>query len=191
MTDTCFANNFPQITGTISAGGVTNIAAPPAGTLSVRDAKFCTNKAQSLWNGVGSQVKLQLVYPLPYSFMIAATYKHLPGIPETGSVTYTNAAIAPILGRNLSACSLPADNWHGGSQPERVGAFEHSDRDECGDSRKVRSTWHDAGVLRDVDERRDRAGGVLSRRSHRALTLCQQNYLTAVSLSTTLQSFLC
>lgn len=95
--DTCFANAYPQVTGTISAGGVTG--------LGLRDDKYCTNAAQPLWNGIGSQVKLQVVYPLPYEFMIAATYKHLPGIAQTGTVTYLNAAVAPALGRNLSACT--------------------------------------------------------------------------------------
>ncbi len=97
VTDTCFANAFPQITGTIAAGSVA--------ALPIRDAKYCTNKAQSLWNGIGSQVKFQVVYPLPYDFVIAATVKHLPGIPQGGSVTYTNAAIATSLGRNLVSCA--------------------------------------------------------------------------------------
>ena len=97
VTDTCFANNFPQVTGTISAGGLT--------TLGLRDNKYCTNKAQPLWSAVGSQVKLQVVYPLPGQFFLAATYKHLPGAALTGTVTYANAAIAPILGRNLQACA--------------------------------------------------------------------------------------
>ena len=97
VTDTCFANNFPQITGTIAAGSVA--------ALPIRDAKYCTNKAQSLWNGIGSQVKFQVVYPLPYDFVIAATVKHLPGIPQGGTVTYTNAAVAASLGRNLVSCA--------------------------------------------------------------------------------------
>ena len=99
VTDTCFANGFPQVTGTIAAGGVA--------ALGLRDEKYCTNKAQSLWNGVGSQIKLQVVYPLPAAFFISATYKHLPGIPITGTVTYANNAVAPVLGRNLAACTAP------------------------------------------------------------------------------------
>lgn len=99
VTDTCFANRFPQITGMMSGGTVT--------ALGLRDDNYCTDDGQSLWNGAGSQVKLQVVYPLPYQFMLAATYKHLPGIPVGGFVTYTNAAVAPVLGRNLSACAAP------------------------------------------------------------------------------------
>jgi hypothetical protein len=95
----CFCKHVPQGHRPRYPGG--------GSAMGLRDNNYCTNKAQSLWNGVGSQVKVQLVYPLPYSFVIAATYKHLPGIPVTGTVTYANAAVAPILGRNLSACSLP------------------------------------------------------------------------------------
>lgn len=97
VTDVCFANNHPQITGNISAGSVT--------ALGVRSDKYCTNEAQSLWNGIGSQVKFQIVYPLPKDFVVAATIKHLPGIPQVTTVTYTNAALAPALGRNLVACA--------------------------------------------------------------------------------------
>ncbi len=97
VTDVCFANNHPQISGTISAGSVTAIG--------VRSDAYCTNEKQSLWNGVGSQVKFQIVYPLPKEFVIAATIKHLPGIPQIATVTYTNTAVAASLGRNLVACA--------------------------------------------------------------------------------------
>src|SRR5439155_9838810 len=96
----CFATNFPQISATVSAGSTS--------ALGIRDGKYCSHRAVSLWNGIGSQVKFQVVYPLPGDFMLAATYKHLPGIPVNGTVTYTNAAIAPVLGRNLSSCAAPA-----------------------------------------------------------------------------------
>jgi hypothetical protein len=99
VVDTCFANDFPQVTATVSAGSTA--------TIGIRDSNYCTNKAQKLWNGVGSQVKFQVVYPLPAQFVVAATYKHLPGIPQTATVTYTNAAVAPALGRNLQACAAP------------------------------------------------------------------------------------
>ncbi|MEQ1898420.1 MAG: TonB-dependent receptor [Vicinamibacterales bacterium] len=100
--DFCFANNFPQIINiATTAVGSGQIALGP------RDANYCTDAAQPLWNGVGSQVKFQFVYPLPGAIMLAATYKHLPGIPVTGTVTYSNAAVAPVLGRNLAACTAP------------------------------------------------------------------------------------
>ncbi|HEV3060528.1 MAG TPA: TonB-dependent receptor [Vicinamibacterales bacterium] len=104
--DTCFANAFPQITGTVSAGSVATIGVGAGATgVGIRNSNYCTNAAQSLWNGVGSQVKFQVVYPLPYEFVVAATYKNLPGVPEAGTVTYTNDAVAPALGRNLSTCA--------------------------------------------------------------------------------------
>lgn len=100
--DFCFANAYPQIINiATTAVGSGQIALGP------RDDNYCTDAAQPLWSGVGSQVKFQVVYPLPGAIMLAATYKHLPGIPVTGTVTYGNAAVSPVLGRNLAACTAP------------------------------------------------------------------------------------
>lgn len=106
-TDNCFANDFPQITGIVDQGG-----GGGATLIGLRDDKYCSNEAQALWDSVGSQVKFQAVYPLPYDFIVSGTYKHLPGVSLDGDfgvgasegVVYTNALIAPSLGRNLSAC---------------------------------------------------------------------------------------
>jgi hypothetical protein len=60
------------------------------------------------------QVKINGVYPLPYGFEVGAVFQNLPGAPVVASrgadacqiatcLTYTNAQIAPIIGRNLSA----------------------------------------------------------------------------------------
>ena len=110
LRDDCFANDFPQITGIVAqagAGGASTIGVPagaPRGTVGVRDLQHCSNEAQPLWSSIGSHIKLQAVYPLPYDFVISGTYKHLPGIPINGAVLYGNNLIAPSLGRNLSAC---------------------------------------------------------------------------------------
>jgi hypothetical protein len=110
LTDNCFASNFPQITGIVAqagAGGASVIGVPagaPATQVGVRDPAYCTNEAEALWDAIGSQVKFQAVYPLPYEFVVSGTYKNLPGIPFGGSVVYSNALIAANLGRNLSAC---------------------------------------------------------------------------------------
>ncbi|MGE0392044.1 MAG: carboxypeptidase regulatory-like domain-containing protein [Vicinamibacterales bacterium] len=100
-TDTCFANAFPQITaiGQQGAAGQTTLNLNTA-----RSADYCTNAAQKLWDSIGSQVKLQAVYPLPGNFIVSGTFKHLPGVSRTANVQYGNALIAPSLGRNLSAC---------------------------------------------------------------------------------------
>lgn len=102
LTDTCFLNDFPQVTGIVAqagAGGATAVGA--------RDPKYCSNAAQPLWSAIGSQVKLQAVYPLPYDFIISGTYKHLPGGLFSAQVTYPNAVVAQSLGRNLSTCAAP------------------------------------------------------------------------------------
>jgi carboxypeptidase family protein len=98
VTNNCFANAFPNITGTVSAAASSGIGN--------RDPKYCETKAP-LWQGVGSQVKFQVVYPLRYDFILSGTYKNLPGIPITATVTVPNAAVAAALGRNLSACAAP------------------------------------------------------------------------------------
>jgi hypothetical protein len=65
------------------------------------------------WNEA-YQVKINGVYPLPYGFEVGAVYQNLPGAQVNASrgadacliatcLTYTNAQIAPIIGRNLSA----------------------------------------------------------------------------------------
>jgi hypothetical protein len=52
----------------------------------------------------GTQVKFMVVYPLPYDIQTSAIYQNGPGIPIDANLVVSNAAIAPALGRNLSAC---------------------------------------------------------------------------------------
>jgi hypothetical protein len=77
-------------------------------TTGLRDPRYCSNAAQSLWDASGSQIKFQAVYPLPYEFVLSGTFKHLPGLSLDGGVgegvVYSNALIAQSLRRNLSAC---------------------------------------------------------------------------------------
>src|SRR5205823_3167328 len=69
-----------------------------------RSAETC-RVTSSWWDGVGSQVKLQGAYPLPWwGVILSGTFKHLPGIAQTANLVLGNAQIAPALGRNLSAC---------------------------------------------------------------------------------------
>jgi hypothetical protein len=55
-----------------------------------------------LWKA-STQGKLSGVVPLPYQFNVALTYQNLPGIPWYASYLFTNAQIAPWLGRDLAA----------------------------------------------------------------------------------------
>ena len=50
-----------------------------------------------------TQLKVSGLVPLPYQFGVALTYQNLPGIPYYASYVFTNAQIAPALGRNLAA----------------------------------------------------------------------------------------
>ena len=74
--DDCWQNSLPNVTQTTTPGVS---AAAPYGTLP-RTGGYCTIKSD-LWDGVGSQIKLQAVYPLPYDFVLGASYKNLRAFP--------------------------------------------------------------------------------------------------------------
>ncbi|MDO8793914.1 MAG: TonB-dependent receptor [Vicinamibacterales bacterium] len=87
--DDCYLNDYP------------NLAASQA---QPRTEEYC-HQQSSWWNGAGSQIKLQAVYPLPWGITASASYKHLPGVGITANYVATNAQILPSLGRNLSLCA--------------------------------------------------------------------------------------
>jgi hypothetical protein len=62
---------------------------------------FC--KIVPPWSA-GTQVKFLLVYPMPWDIQASAIYQNSPGIPILANMVFSNAAIAPSLGRNLAAC---------------------------------------------------------------------------------------
>jgi len=70
---------------------------------SPQDARegFC--KVTPPWSA-GTDMKFMVVYPLPWDIQTSAIYQNSPGIPITASLVVPNSAIAPSLGRNLSAC---------------------------------------------------------------------------------------
>ena len=92
--DTCFLNDRPDVT----------LQGPRRRITDVREEEFC-NFSQPLWDGVGSQIKLQAAVPLPWwDLELGAVYKNVPGATVSAAWTATNAQVAPSLGRNLSAC---------------------------------------------------------------------------------------
>ncbi len=97
-----FNQNVTDSCLTIDAPGLIpgNTTAPGFALLDARDG-FCKN-VQPWWKG-GTQFKFNAIYPLPFSFQAAATVQNLPGIPVSANNTFTNAQVAPSLGRNLSA----------------------------------------------------------------------------------------
>jgi hypothetical protein len=95
ITDNCFLNNYPNVVATIATA-----AESPVGN---RDPKYCRN-VSGWWEGVGSQAKVQVVYPLPYNFLVSAVYKNLPGIQDTASFTVPNSVVSAATGRSVVGC---------------------------------------------------------------------------------------
>ena len=61
-----------------------------------------------------TQVKLILVYPLPWwGLQTAATIQSMPGPEITASYAASNAQIVPTLGRNLASCGAAATVCNG------------------------------------------------------------------------------
>jgi hypothetical protein len=52
-------------------------------------------------------VKLLGAYMLPWQVQLAGTFQSIPGPPISASFVASNSQIAPLLGRNLSACPAP------------------------------------------------------------------------------------
>jgi hypothetical protein len=50
-----------------------------------------------------TQYKFNFVLPIWWEVKLSGLYQNLAGIPDAANLTYTNAQIAPSLGRNLSA----------------------------------------------------------------------------------------
>ncbi|MGE3345773.1 MAG: hypothetical protein AB7L71_20310, partial [Vicinamibacterales bacterium] len=92
--DTCYVNSRPDLTPQASPSG----SPLPGASRYPRNDDFC-NVTPGWWNGIGSQIKLQFVYPLPGDVNVSASYKHLPGIAITGNQVLANAQITSILGR--------------------------------------------------------------------------------------------
>ena len=72
-----------------------------------RSAEFC-KVVPNWWNGVGSQAKMQIVYPLPYGVIVSGSLKNLPGIPLQSNLVLTTAQITSILGRQSTVAGSQA-----------------------------------------------------------------------------------
>ena len=87
--DWCYVNGHPELTPQVFPANYP------------RNADYC-RVTSSWWNGVGSQAKVQMIYPLPYGIVVSGSFKNMPGVEQTATVNYTNAQISPSLGRTLS-----------------------------------------------------------------------------------------
>ena len=94
VNDTCDLNNLPQVQALLIQG-----VAASTTTVTPRLPEFC--HVSPPWSA-GTQVKLSLIYLLPWGLQPSVTLQNLPGVPITASYVATNAEIAPSLGRNLS-----------------------------------------------------------------------------------------
>jgi len=97
------------IQGGISIGQTVNNACftvdSPQGISATNSYDMC--KVTTPWWSGNGQFKLNFTYPLPGGIELSAVYQNLPGAPILANVTFTNAAVAPSLGRNLSNCASP------------------------------------------------------------------------------------
>ncbi len=97
------------IQGGVSLGQTVNnscfVVDSPQGTTATQSFDYC-EVTTPWWSGNG-QFKLNFSYPLRGGIELSAVYQNLPGAPILANVTFTNAQIAPSLGRNLSSCASP------------------------------------------------------------------------------------
>ena len=99
--DYCWQNALPNVSQ-VTTPGFTAVTGSGSAMLPRTDG-FCRIQS-AWWDGVGSQIKLQAVYPLPLDFVVSGSYKLLPGIPVPATWNVTNSIAAPALGRDLAAC---------------------------------------------------------------------------------------
>jgi hypothetical protein len=102
VNDQCFNVNSP---GAISGGGFVTLGLPftaPFTATTINGNRLC-REAYS-W-GSQTQVKLSGSYPLPWDSSVSALFQNVAGFPINTTATFTNAQIAPSLGRNLSGAS--------------------------------------------------------------------------------------
>jgi hypothetical protein len=51
-----------------------------------------------------TQIEVSRAYPLPWRLQASAVFQNLAGLPILATRAFTNAEIAPSVGRNLSSC---------------------------------------------------------------------------------------
>lgn len=109
--DDCALNSLPQAFATGSGWVNNGQDSTTGGVPHPKTDAFCTVQAPLMKI---AQFKLNGVLPLPYGFQVAGVFQSLPGASiqiarrqptcfDSVCMTFTNAQIAPSLGRNLSA----------------------------------------------------------------------------------------
>ena len=99
--DYCWLNNLPHVVQVGMPGAVANRETTTS--LMPRQEGYC--KIETPWmDGVGSQAKIQAVYPMPFGFVASGTWKNQPGIALPADLVVTNAVARTSLGRDLALC---------------------------------------------------------------------------------------
>jgi hypothetical protein len=95
VTDSCFANNLPQLSTAPATSGGALTTTP---ILNVpRTANYC-HVAPPL--SAGTDIKFAGSYNFPWKITAAATLQNIPGIPITGTYAVPTSVVATALGRN-------------------------------------------------------------------------------------------
>ena len=118
--DYCWLNDLPHVVQLGMTGYGQGQNSETIGNRMARSPSHC-RIVPELWNGQGSQIKIQGIYPLPWDMAVSGSYKHLPGIPLQANYNVRNFnALLGGLGRPLAAC-VQAGN-PGPTCPVTVGA---------------------------------------------------------------------
>lgn len=104
VTDDCALNDSPHLTAGGQAFGNTDGANAagfvPGGGNHPRSTPYC--HVATPWSQ-SAEVKITGSHPLPAGFEFGAVFQNRPNISADANLTYTNAQVAPVLGRNLAA----------------------------------------------------------------------------------------
>jgi hypothetical protein len=103
FSDACeVARGNPQVSVPLAFAGIVPTGTGPAyATGPSWPTQFCR---PSYGYGKTAQAKVAVIYPLPWDTEISTIVQNLPGVDILANRVYSNAEIAPSLGRSLSAC---------------------------------------------------------------------------------------
>jgi hypothetical protein len=103
MVDNCdIAKKYPQVVWSAPPAGST----PALTTGGTTSTEFCRIEEPFL-----TQIKLLGSYTLPWDIQVAGTFQNLPGSNQiSANAVFTNAVVAPSLGRPLSGASTVTVN---------------------------------------------------------------------------------
>src|SRR5262249_27533969 len=111
--DICYANGQPQLTplgvhGTyLFSGSLTQFPSYPQST--TNGTTYC-HIDSPWWNAIGSQAKMQVIYPLPLDFAVSGNFKTLPGIAREATQYTFDPRAGTLPFGFLPASILPIGN---------------------------------------------------------------------------------